>query len=323
MAVTTPYSRNGPATYNDVNGTVQTAAINALRNQHYINGVLTFLYEPNPATNVVLWVEQYDNAAWTKRGTCVVTPNAVVAPDGNLTADQISGVALAGNDIFQAVGTLISGARYEPSFWLQRVSTVGTIQFTNPATTAVGDWRIDLSLLGAGWNWITRNHPAVTVVVEFSGHSTGVCGHFWRAMSGVALTFNLWHSQLELGTVSTSPIVPATTNVPITRAADLDPMLSAVAGGYSRQNGSFLTEGFVPGMSIGTTNFSFTPLSSVITKVSATSIAQSGQRIPESAVPGRSLTGTAVARGSGIFGTSQSTIDLSAFPENRDGVTNA
>jgi hypothetical protein len=161
--------------------------------------------------NLVLWSADYDNAAYTKRGTCAVAANTVQAPDGSLTADAITGVALAGNDIFQTVGGLISGSRYEPGFWFQKVTPTGVVQFSNPVTAAAGEWRVDLSLLNTGWNWITRSHPAVTIIVEFTA-SGGGCGVFWRSLTGTTLAFNLWHCQLEPGT-TVGDYIPTTNAV--------------------------------------------------------------------------------------------------------------
>lgn len=157
--------------------------------------------------NLIVAADAYDNGAWTKRGTCTVTPNAVIGPDGKLSGDTIAGVGVAGNDIFQSVAGLgATGTRYEPSFWFQAITLNDSIIFSNPATTANGEWRINLNKVAPGWNWITRNHPAVTIIAEFSS-SAGVCGHFWRSLSGAAISFNLGGSQLETGVTSTALIV--------------------------------------------------------------------------------------------------------------------
>jgi hypothetical protein len=171
--------------------------------------------------NLIIESQRYDQAAWTKRGTCTVTANAVTAPDGTLTADTIAGVGVAGNDIFQSVAGLVAGARYEPSFWVQRISTGDTIIFSNPSTAANGEWRVNLDLLGPGWVRVTRNHPAVTIIAEFTANA-GVCGHFWRSLSGSAISFNLWGSQLEPGTISTGYI--PTTTAAITAVNDWEEM---------------------------------------------------------------------------------------------------
>lgn len=39
-------------------------------------------------SNLVLWSEQFDNAAWTK-GATTITPNASIAPDGTVTMDRV------------------------------------------------------------------------------------------------------------------------------------------------------------------------------------------------------------------------------------------
>jgi hypothetical protein len=56
------FTRNSTATYTDENGIIQTAAANIARVQ---NNAL--LLEPQ-RTNLALYSEQFDNAAWTKLG---------------------------------------------------------------------------------------------------------------------------------------------------------------------------------------------------------------------------------------------------------------
>jgi hypothetical protein len=172
-------------------------------------------------SNLALWSQEYDNAIYQKRGTCTVTPNTVIAPDGTLTGDTIAGCANAGNDIFQNVAGLTVGNRYEPSFFVQKITAGGdSILFTNPATSANGEWRVNLDKLGSGWERITRGHPAVTIITEFTANVSGVAGLFWRSLSSLPITFNLWGSQLDPGKVSTDYI--PTTNAQVIVPAVFD-----------------------------------------------------------------------------------------------------
>ena len=92
------YTRSGPATYVDSNGIVQTAAINTLRDSHYIGGVRGVLLEA-ARTNALTYSEQFDNGAWTKAAVSV-TANAVNGPDGTLSADKIVSTADGGYRVF-------------------------------------------------------------------------------------------------------------------------------------------------------------------------------------------------------------------------------
>lgn len=96
------FSRATTATYYDVNGVVQTAAINAKRDAHYLNGVRSTLLE-GPETEILLRTSEFDNAAWTKGGV-TITANAVAGPDGTVTADFMKEDATTGDHrAFQAI----------------------------------------------------------------------------------------------------------------------------------------------------------------------------------------------------------------------------
>jgi hypothetical protein len=47
------------------------------------------LLEPQ-RTNIALYSEQFDNAAWAKRGNIGITANAIVSPDGTTNADKMA-----------------------------------------------------------------------------------------------------------------------------------------------------------------------------------------------------------------------------------------
>lgn len=96
------FSRATTATYYDVNGVVQTAAINAKRDAHYLNGVRSTLLE-GPETEILIRTSEFDNAAWTKGGV-TITANAVAGPDGTVTADFMKEDASTGDHrAFQAI----------------------------------------------------------------------------------------------------------------------------------------------------------------------------------------------------------------------------
>jgi hypothetical protein len=65
--------------------------------------------------------------------------------------------------------------------------------------------------------------------------------------------------------------------------------LSATSTGYARASGSFVTDGFAPGMEVTPAGFT-TNTPRVITAVSALALTVSGAVTPESAASGRSLT---------------------------------
>lgn len=213
------FARAGSATYIDANGVVQTAGAGVLRDAHYIGGVRTTLLEGS-RTNRLKWSHDGTNAAWIKDGTasCALT---ATGPDGvanGATAATNVG-ATPTNDLYQvATGFSGAGVRVEPSVWIQRVTTSGTLRLGDPAVGfANGRWDINFALLGTGWNRITRAHPAVTVVAEFVTDGTSRSGIDFTAASGT-FDFNFWGAQVEEATFSSSTI--PTTSAVVTRAAD-------------------------------------------------------------------------------------------------------
>lgn len=84
-------TRASPAPYYDRSGVQQLAPANTLRVSYDPSDLSKppfALVELAAATNLALYSEQLDNAAWTKFNW-FVTPNAAQAPDGTLSADLI------------------------------------------------------------------------------------------------------------------------------------------------------------------------------------------------------------------------------------------
>jgi hypothetical protein len=170
-------------------------------------------------TNLLAYSEQLDNAAWVKRGTCTITANAATAPDGQVSADLVAGVGIGGNDLYQSNVSISAPTRYEISFYIKKVSTSGVLAVQSPAGPANGSWTVDLSLLGSGWERITRSHAAVTITTEFTGSGGVYNGPYFIASSGGPLSFYLWGLQAEIGSFATSYIPTGAASA--TRAADV------------------------------------------------------------------------------------------------------
>lgn len=125
--------------------------------------------------------EDINGLAWAKRGTVQVAAFS----DG---ANLVTGVNLYGNDVFCRITTQIS-VPLTPAISIKKVSASGVLLFLNPAAAASGQWEIDLSLLGDGFEDIHSAHPAVTVVVPHISTGSGVAGLHFRAKSGGPLSF--------------------------------------------------------------------------------------------------------------------------------------
>jgi hypothetical protein len=162
------------------------------------------------ATNVITNNRDLTNVSWTKQASVTATASAIASPDGT-----VAGTLLSTGDGTNLRGAFVvaGGSPATPSFWINRVSTSGTIFAGNPTATVDGTWSINLALLNPGWNYVTVNHPAVTVVNAWTApggiyfYSTAVLGYY------VDL------AQVETGPVASSPIVTA--GAAATRAADV------------------------------------------------------------------------------------------------------
>ena len=234
------FTRASPASYQDASGLIQTAAINQPR-WDYAGGSLRGLLIEEARTNLLLWSQDITQSNWQKSGTVTVTGN-VVAPDGTNTGQTINvGVPGAGA-FFQAVLGLTNGTRYEPSFWINRISTTGTLRVENEINGANGAWLVNIALVGNGWQRITRNHPAVTITTEWTATS-GQAGPFVAAQSGT-INASWWGFQLEQGGSSLSYI--PTTTVAVTKAADVASM--PTAAWFNASAGSVSVEFLTPNM---------------------------------------------------------------------------
>lgn len=211
-------------------------------------------------TNLLTYSSDFSNAVWTKRGKFTVTPNAAKSPDGTASASLVTGLNSGTNDIYhQGInsGGLAAEARYEPSVYVKKVTQTGTVNISNSYTPSYGDWTVDLSKVGDGWERITRSHPAVTVVAEFKVHTTGYLGIQLRKTTAGEVSLYIWGAQLESGSFPTSYI--PTTTAQVTRAADaasvnvLSPWFNASEGTLFVE---FMPIGFTPAAVNGIASFS-------------------------------------------------------------------
>jgi hypothetical protein len=78
-------------------------------------------------TNRCLYSEEFDNAAWVKTNVTVAA-NQTIAPDGTLTADQLTASAANGT-VIQDLGVVASAAK-TGSLYLKRYTGTGNIEIT-------------------------------------------------------------------------------------------------------------------------------------------------------------------------------------------------
>lgn len=198
--------------------------------------------------NLLLYSEQFDNAAWTGGATnCSVTANDISGPTGTVTADRLQAVTSGFSRTYQVVSGASNNTSYTFSVWLKagNVSNV-SIRARDSFSTAQVVQNVTLT---SAWQRFT-----VTVSTGPSG-TTSVEGHIFINTNGVSGSSSsgdyiyAWGAQLELGSSATT-YTPTTTvpapnnwtpnNISVTAGATYDSMLDVPTpyadGGNGRGN---------------------------------------------------------------------------------------
>ena len=87
--------------------------------------------------NLLGYTQEFDNATWSKSAGATIGSNAVVAPDGNTTADNVT-LAASGDYVYQAItATYSAGAAYTFSMYVKSANRAITWGGATPAGTDV------------------------------------------------------------------------------------------------------------------------------------------------------------------------------------------
>lgn len=226
------FTRASSATYFDEFGVMRTVSSNVPRIDHNpVTGECLGLLVEEQRTNLLTYSEQFDNAAWHKLGTSVVSANAISAPDGTVSADLISNCTGYDNRFSNLTPVTISGGgTYTFSVYvrssgngskamLQLGSSGGTYKTVSVVKSLAQEWnRFDLQ--------ITTNSDNTGLFVIIYG-DVGTS------------EFYVWGAQLEAGAFPTSYI--PTTSAQVTRAADSAVMTGENFSSWYRQDeGTFV-----------------------------------------------------------------------------------
>lgn len=233
------FTRASTGTYFDSAGVMQTAAINTPRvDYNPATLALRGLLVEEQRTNLLLRSQELDDAYWTKEGV-TVSANAVVAPDGSLTAETVStGVSTGEHRIYRSAG---ASAVHSHSIYAK----AGTANFASLSTGNTTYYAVfDLgagvvsssvnctsSIVSAGNGWyrltVTGSVAMSTLFFVANIGETAAKAVPAAGSTGTDKTVHLWGAQLEAGAFATSyiPTVAST----VTRAID-DPDFTVPAG---------------------------------------------------------------------------------------------
>jgi hypothetical protein len=254
--------RASTATYVGSNGLIQTAASGVARYQYNPTNlsVAPFLLLEPAATNLVTYSEQFDNAAWFPSAR-TISANSIASPNGTITADTINS---SSSGFFSSLlSSITSGTSYTTSIYLKAgsITSVSLLSYgtqfnsggANPGvvfdlasgtisavTAAVGT----ITNMGNGWYRCTCTVIATTT-------TTNVYQQVARVET--AGTFYVWGAQLETGSVATSYIPTAasqvtriadtSTSAQTTRSADVATMTNSnFSSWYNQTEGTFVTQ---------------------------------------------------------------------------------
>ena len=185
------------------------------------------------STNVILYSEQFDNAAWSKSNV-TITANNTTSPDGTQNADLST--ATAGGELLQGV-VLSTSTSYTFSFYVKK----GT---ASDAKYRVYNFDAGVNVV-APTSYISQTSTSdwVRVVVSFTTGATGTNYGIYLLDQTSAGTMYFWGAQLEASSYVTS-LIP-TTSASATRVADVA-QKTGISSLIGQTEGVIYWEGIIP-----------------------------------------------------------------------------
>ena len=219
------FTRASSGTYVGSDGLIKTAATNEARFDHNPStGESLGLLVEEARTNLLLYSEQFDNAAWTKSNS-TITANSVVAPDGTITADKhqednVNNFHYSFQQLTYSAGVYTISAYFkaaERSFaWLYLNTGATATAYFNLATGVVGTVSgtgsptASITSVANGWYRCTLT-ATIPATVGGAGYGISLADNTLSYTGTAGSGIYIWGAQLEVGSFPTSYITtPAT-----------------------------------------------------------------------------------------------------------------
>lgn len=161
---------------------------------------------PDTATNLLLYSEDFSNAAWNVKATTTIVANAATAPNGTVTADSLTRTATSATwaDFAQTV-TLTTGAVQNKTYtfsvwaWVATGTQAVTIGISDTAYITKGSSSINLTTVPTRYTFTASG---------FKSQAGAIGGGFTSLP--LNQTVYAWGAQLEEGAYATD-YIPTTT----------------------------------------------------------------------------------------------------------------
>lgn len=251
--VAATFTRATTATTVLSNGLIGSVASGSPRSYYDPTSLAYLGYLPEGArTNLCLQSEDF-STTWLKAASVTVTANTTAAPDGNTTADTITGDTTLTDSIFQDITGPNGSISVSYSFFAKKGTStaIRVLYKTNGAVSTVGlvdiDWSSAVPVLtptngiGTLSNVTAQSFPNgwYRIIATATGtFTTDTRFEFQPSRNADSSTIILWGAQVEQAAFASSYI--PTTTVAVTRNADVltyptSPWLNASAGTFFAQ----------------------------------------------------------------------------------------
>lgn len=265
------FTRASSATYFDEFAVLRTASNNVPRIDHNpVTGECLGLLIEEQRTNLMPHSEQFDNAGWNKVQS-TITPNAVAAPDGTLTADLLIEDTSNNQHTISRGQSLLANTTYTLSVYVKPAGrTLFRMAGSYINNWSVGSPKADFDLMAGTVSNIVGDGAGIQPVGNgwYRCHLTATFGaadnlggmNIITLISSSSITYQgdgtsgicIWGAQLEAGSQQSSYI--KTESSQVTRAADSAVMTgSNFSSWYSQSEGTLLLEMMWPTASITST----------------------------------------------------------------------